>query len=137
MKRYLEAIIEAKNGNRTKAIELLKEALLINPSDLEVIEEIPWDTDCDVIGIGGVGHAARRAKDIAIEFNKRGKIVFMGGPMVSLIPEVAKEYCDSVMIGDSELTIQELCQADLQGKLLSRFSITFLMIFFFLLMNPT
>ena len=87
---------------------------------LEVIEEIPWDTDCDVIGIGGVGHAARRAKDIAIEFKKRGKIVFMGGPMVSLIPEVAKEYCDSVMIGDSEETIIELCH-DIENNCLKQF----------------
>ena len=87
---------------------------------LEVIEEIPWDTDCDVIGIGGVGHAARRAKDIAIEFKKRGKIVFMGGPMVSLIPEVAKEYCDSVMIGDSEETIIELCN-DIENNCLKPF----------------
>lgn len=76
---------------------------------LELTEEIPYDTDADVIGIGGVGHAAKRARDIAIEFKKRGKTVFMGGPMVSLVPELAKEYCDSVMIGDSEETIAELC----------------------------
>lgn len=87
---------------------------------LEVIEEIPWDTDCDVIGIGGVGHAANRAKDIAIEFKKRGKIVFMGGPMVSLIPDVAIEYCDSVMIGDSEETIQQLCR-DIENGCLQKF----------------
>lgn len=84
---------------------------------LEVIENIPWDTDCDVIGIGGVGHAALRARDIAIEFKKRGKIVFMGGPMVSLIPEVAKKYCDSVMIGDSEKTIIKLCKDLENGEL--------------------
>lgn len=77
---------------------------------LETIEKIPYDTDADVIGIGGMGHAANRAKDIAIEFKKRGKIVFMGGPMVSLVSEMAKEYCDSVMIGDSEETIGELCR---------------------------
>ena len=76
---------------------------------MEITEKIPYDTDCDVIGIGGVGHSARRAKDIAIEFKKRGKIVFMGGPMVSLVPDMAKEYCDAVMIGDSEETIVELC----------------------------
>lgn len=87
---------------------------------LEVIEEIPWNTDCDVIGIGGVGHAARRAKDIAIEFKKRGKIVFMGGPMVSLVPELAKEYCDSVMIGDSEETIGQLCH-DIENNCLKPF----------------
>ena len=87
---------------------------------LEVIEDIPWDTDCDVIGIGGVGHAAKRAKDIAVEFKKRGKIVFMGGPMVSLIPDVAIEYCDSVMIGDSEETIAELCH-DIENNTLKKF----------------
>ena len=40
--------------------------------------------------------------EIATEFKKRGKIVIMGGPMVSLVPEIAKDYCDSVVIGDSE-----------------------------------
>ncbi len=84
---------------------------------LELTEEIPYDTDADVIGIGGVGHAAKRAKDIAIEFKKRGKTVFMGGPMVSLVPELAKEYCDSVMIGDSEETIVELCHDIERGEL--------------------
>lgn len=87
---------------------------------LEVIEDIPWNTDCDVIGIGGVGHAAKRAKDIAVEFKKRGKIVFMGGPMVSLIPDVAIEYCDSVMIGDSEETIAQLCR-DIENNQLKQF----------------
>ena len=86
----------------------------------EIIEDIPWDTDCDVIGIGGVGHAARRAKDIAVEFKKRGKTVFMGGPMVSLIPEVAIQYCDSVMIGDSEETIGQLCH-DIENNNLQKF----------------
>lgn len=84
---------------------------------VELTENIPYDTDADVIGLGGVGHAARRAKDIAIEFKKRGKIVFMGGPMVSLIPELAKEYCDAVMIGDSEETIKELCHDIERGEI--------------------
>lgn len=72
---------------------------------IETIEKIPYDTDADVIGIGGMGHAANRGKDIAAEFKKRGKIVFMGGPMVSLVPDLAKQFCDSVMIGDSEETM--------------------------------
>ena len=69
---------------------------------LETIEDIPFDTDASVIGIGGMGHAANRSKDIAIEFKKRGKTVLMGGPMASLAPDVAKKYFDSVVIGDSE-----------------------------------
>ena len=85
---------------------------------IETIEDIPYDTDAD--GIGGMGHAANRGKDIAIEFKKRGKIVFMGGPMVSLVPDTAKEYCDSVMIGDSEETIGELCR-DIENGCLKPF----------------
>jgi len=87
---------------------------------IETIEEIPYDTDADVVGIGGMGHAANRGKDIAIEFKKRGKIVFMGGPMVSLIPDVAKEFCDFVMIGDSEDTMKEAC-LDLENGTLKKF----------------
>ncbi len=84
---------------------------------IETIEDIPFNTDADVIGIGGMGHAANRGKDIAIEFKKRGKIVFMGGPMVSLVPNLAKQFCDAVMIGDSELTMAELCHDIEKGQL--------------------
>ena len=69
---------------------------------LETIEEIPYDTDASVIGVGGMGQAANRGKDIAIEFKKRGKIVLMGGPMVTLAPELAKKYCDCIVLGDAE-----------------------------------
>lgn len=69
---------------------------------IETIEEIPFDTDASVIGIGGMGHAAKRGCEIAQEFRKRGKIVIMGGPMVSLVPEIAKKFCDAVVVSDSE-----------------------------------
>ena len=84
---------------------------------IETIEDIPYDTDADVIGIGGMGHAANRGKDIALEFKKRGKIVYMGGPMVSLVPQLAGQFCDSVMIGDSEESIVELCHDLERGEL--------------------
>lgn len=69
---------------------------------VETIESIPFDTDASVIGIGGMGQAANRGKDIALEFKKRGKIVILGGPMVSLAPELVSTYCDSIVIGDAE-----------------------------------
>jgi len=69
---------------------------------LETIEDVPFDTDADVIGISSMGHAVIRTLDIAKEFKKRGKTVILGGYMVSLMPEEAKKYCDSVVIGDAE-----------------------------------
>ena len=69
---------------------------------LETIEDIPFDTDADVIAISSMGHAVIRTIDIAKEFKKRGKIVILGGYMVSLMPEESKKYCDAVVIGDAE-----------------------------------
>lgn len=75
---------------------------------LETIEEVPFDTDADVIGISSMGHAVIRSIEIAQEFKKRGKTVLMGGYMVSLMSEEAKKYCDAVVIGDAEEVWQEV-----------------------------
>ena len=129
---FIQPTIYDDNGSPVKKRKLyfvgmafpLLAAML--PSDwaaeicIETIEDIPYDTDADVIGLGGMGHAAMRARDIAAEFKKRGKTVILGGPMVSLVPELAKQYCDSVMIGDAEDCFAELC-ADLEEGTLKPF----------------
>ena len=69
---------------------------------LETIEDVNFESDADVIAISGMGHAIVRSIDIAKEFKRRGKTVVMGGYMVSLMPQEAKKYCDSVVIGDGE-----------------------------------
>ncbi len=87
---------------------------------LETIEEVPYDTDADVIGIGGMGQAANRGKDIAREFKKRGKTVIMGGPMVTLAPELTEPYCDSIVAGDAEPVWAEVL-SDLENDTLRPF----------------
>lgn len=84
---------------------------------LETIEDIPFDTDADLIGIGSMGHAVVRSIDIAKEFKRRGKTVFMGGYMVSLMPEEAKKHCDCVIIGDGELAYPKMLEDFEQGRL--------------------
>ena len=37
---------------------------------LEVFEDVDFETDADVIGIGGMGHAIYRGGEIALEFKK-------------------------------------------------------------------
>ncbi|SHK00143.1 Radical SAM superfamily enzyme YgiQ, UPF0313 family [Geosporobacter subterraneus DSM 17957] len=84
---------------------------------LETIEEIPFDTDADLIAIGSMGHAVIRSIDIAAEFKKRGKTVILGGYMVSLMAEEAKKYCDSVVIGDAENVWPKVIEDFLKGDL--------------------
>lgn len=74
----------------------------------EVIEDIPFDTDADLIGVSTMGHGIIRSIDIATEFRKRGKTVIMGGYMASIMPSEAVKYCDSLVVGDAELVWQDL-----------------------------
>jgi radical SAM superfamily enzyme YgiQ (UPF0313 family) len=70
---------------------------------IEVVDEIDFETDADLVGIGTMGYAIYRGIEIAKEFRKRGKVVVMGGYMASLVAERALEYVDSVIVGDAEI----------------------------------
>lgn len=83
----------------------------------ETIEDVPFDTDADLIGISSMGHAVMRTIDIAKKFKELGKTVVLGGYMVSLMPEEAQKYGDSVMIGDSEETWADMINDYSNGKL--------------------
>jgi radical SAM superfamily enzyme YgiQ (UPF0313 family) len=75
---------------------------------IEVIEDVDFETDADIVGIGTMGHSVFRAFDLAREFRKRGKKVFIGGYMASLIPEMSLEHVDSVIVGDAEYSYPRL-----------------------------
>ncbi len=95
----------------------------LTPGDYEVelcyetIEDVPFDTDAELIGISSMGHAVMRTIDIAKKFRELGKTVILGGYMVSLMPEEAKKYGDSVMIGDAEETWGEMLSDYERGEL--------------------
>ena len=77
---------------------------------IEVVDEIDFDADADIVAIGTMGHATFRGLEIAAEFKKRGKIVVMGGYMASIAFEKAMEYVDSVVIGDAEISYPKMLQ---------------------------
>ena len=79
---------------------------------LETIEDVNFDTCADIVAISGMGHAMVRSIDLAKRFKELGKTVIMGGYMASLMPEEAKKYCDSVVIGDGEESFLR-CAADI------------------------
>lgn len=84
---------------------------------IETIEEIPWDTDVDLIGIGSMGHSIIRGIEIAREFKSRGKTVVMGGYMASLVSEEVVQYCDAILIGDAEGYWEDMLSDYLKGEL--------------------
>ncbi len=84
---------------------------------IELIERIPFDTDADVVGIGGMGESTRRGIDLAKEFKRRGKTVIMGGPMVTIAPALAAPFCDSVVRGSAETVWAEVLADLKRGQL--------------------
>ena len=75
---------------------------------IEVVDDIDFNSEADIVGIGTMGYAIYRGIEIAAEFRKRGKLVVMGGYMASLVAEQALEYVDSVVIGDAEKSYPQL-----------------------------
>jgi radical SAM superfamily enzyme YgiQ (UPF0313 family) len=86
---------------------------------LETIEDVPFDTDAELIGMGGMGHAVKRSRDLAVEFRKRGKTVIMGGPMASLAPDEVGKFADCVVVGDAE-TVWSTLIADYEAGQLKK-----------------
>lgn len=84
---------------------------------LEILEDIPMDTDADLIGISTMGHGIIRSIDIAKAFREKGKTVILGGYMASIMAEEAMNYCDAVIVGDAELVWQDMLRDFEKGEL--------------------
>jgi radical SAM superfamily enzyme YgiQ (UPF0313 family) len=90
------------------------------PSDFDVllcdqnISPIDFDTPADFVGITGKITQWGHMMAIAQEFRQRGKVVLIGGPYVSLCPEIARPHCDILVRGEIEDIAEELF-SDLQS----------------------
>jgi radical SAM superfamily enzyme YgiQ (UPF0313 family) len=83
----------------------------------EVIEEVDFNADVDLVGITGLTCVVKRAYTIADRFRERGVKAILGGVHPSLLPEEAKEHADSVFIGEAEGMLEEVLKDFEAGKL--------------------
>ncbi len=90
-------------------------------SIIEIIEDVPFDSDADLVGIAAMGHAVFRALEIAKEFRRRGKTVVFGGYMASLAPWVVSEHADSIVFGNAERAWPALLEDFARGELKSEY----------------
>ncbi len=66
------------------------------------IELIDYNTQTDLVCITVETYTAKRSYRIAEKFRERGIPVVMGGYHVTLCPEEAALYCDSIIVGNAE-----------------------------------
>ncbi len=85
----------------------------------EAVEDIDFNTPCDVVGISIMTCYAPRAYEIATEFRQRGKMVILGGVHPTYCPEEALNYCDAIVCGEAE-ELWPTVAADIESGQLKR-----------------
>ena len=83
----------------------------------EVVEEVDFNAEVDLVGITGLTCVINRAYAIADGFRERGVKVILGGVHPSLLPGEAKEHADSVFIGEAEGVFEKVLQDFEAGEL--------------------
>lgn len=68
----------------------------------ENCEAIDFDAPWDIVGLGLKPTMWKRARDIAAEFRKRGRLVVAGGSSASVSPELWRDQVDVLFIGEAE-----------------------------------
>ncbi len=87
----------------------------------EAIAPVDFDVAADVVGITANVSQALRGLQIAREFRRRGRTVVMGGPHVSLAPELFEGHADCLVVGELEPIAAELFADMRLGRLGPRY----------------
>lgn len=83
----------------------------------EVVQEIDWDEEVDLVALSVITPTAPRAYQVADRFRARGVKVVMGGIHPSLLPAEALRHADAVAIGEAEQLWPQIVEDARQGRL--------------------
>ncbi|MDA8137885.1 MAG: radical SAM protein [Desulfobacteraceae bacterium] len=73
--------------------------------------------DADLVGITSFTPQIRRAYEIATHYREKSTPVVMGGIHVSMVPDEALKYCDTIVIGEAEPVWNEVLRDFERGSL--------------------
>jgi len=89
--------------------------------DVKIVNEnymtLDFDEECDLVAISCYTMTAPRVYEIADEFRRRGKTVFLGGYHPTAMPEEAIKHADSVIKGMAEASWPKALKDFENGKL--------------------
>jgi len=88
----------------------------------EVLEDIPFDHEPDLVGLTSLTITVPRAYEIANHYRERGIPVVMGGVHATLLPDEAARYVDSVIQGEAEGSWPSLIRDFEAGELKPRYN---------------
>ncbi len=97
------------------------------PRDIQVeikddlLEEISFKEQCDLVALSFMSHQAPRAYQLAAGFRGRGIPVVMGGFHATLAPEECQQYADALVLGEAEEAWPRLLRDFQAGRLQPRY----------------
>jgi radical SAM superfamily enzyme YgiQ (UPF0313 family) len=83
----------------------------------EYNQAIDLDAPADLVGLTCNTPNARHVYALADAFRRRGRIVVLGGPHATLLPEEAAEHADAVVVGEAERTWPQVIDDAARGRL--------------------
>ena len=96
----------------------------ICPEDHEVVvvdenrgDKIDFDNDYDLVAITCRTATAPRTYEISDKFRSRGVPVIIGGYHPTALPAETKQHCDSVVIGEAEISFSKIIKDTQKDKL--------------------
>lgn len=112
---------------RTWQMEPLTIATLagLTPPDIEIayyderVDPIDFAAPTDLAAITVETYTAKRAYEIAAEYHKRGVRTLLGGYHVTLLPDEAQMYADSILVGYAEPLWEQIVR-DAEKNMLQR-----------------
>lgn len=92
----------------------------------ELVDEVHFDEDADLVALTGMIRHMPRAIDIAREFKKRGKTVIIGGLGAFSLQDLIEKsgVFDSLVIGEADELWKEILDDFEAGRLKSRYECT-------------
>ena len=85
----------------------------------ENFEEVTGEENADIVGITSMTATVNRGYEIASQFRSNGTTVIMGGIHVSMVPEEALAYADSIVVGEVETVWKNVIE-DFENKSLKK-----------------
>lgn len=83
----------------------------------ELVDEVDFDADVDLVGLSVLTPLAPRAYEIADRFRKRGIKVVLGGVHITMCPQEAALHADALVLGEAEETWPKLIEDFKKGRL--------------------
>lgn len=118
-------VMDGGGGSRGRQITPLGLGVLaaLTPPEInlriydENLGEYPYNDDVDLVGLSLMTARATRGYQIADEYRKRGVPVVFGGSHPTLVPDESMQHADAIVIGEAELTWNELLDDLKKGTL--------------------